>query len=61
MDTFQVTNDIERAASNWLDQIDKGELSPEKVAEFDAWLANPLHEVAVARLLVAMLDAQLFP
>lgn len=53
-------HDIERAASVWLVQMDQGDLSPEKLAEFDRWLANPLHEAAVARRLFAMLDAQFF-
>jgi ferric-dicitrate binding protein FerR (iron transport regulator) len=53
-------NEIERAAADWLAQIAPGQLSSEKLAEFEEWLANPDHEVAVARLLVAELDAEFF-
>jgi hypothetical protein len=54
------THDIERLASNWLHQIETRELSTEQLAEFDAWLSNPSHEIAVAQLLIAILDAKFF-
>jgi ferric-dicitrate binding protein FerR (iron transport regulator) len=53
-------NDIERAAAIWLDQIASSHLSSERRAEFEQWLADPRHEVALARLIIAELDAELF-
>lgn len=51
--------DIERAASGWLAQIGRGELTRGWRAEFDLWLADSRHELAVARLIVSALDTEL--
>jgi ferric-dicitrate binding protein FerR (iron transport regulator) len=51
-------NDVERAAARWLAQLGQRNLSSEKLAEFDAWLEDPEHEVAIARLIIAQLDAE---
>jgi hypothetical protein len=55
----EAQSDIEREAARWLAQIAQGNLSPEKLAEFDQWLEKPEHEGAVARLLFVQLDAEL--
>jgi len=44
-------DDIERAASEWLSRLDRGELSDEVRAAFDTWYAaDPRHQLAFLRL-----------
>jgi ferric-dicitrate binding protein FerR (iron transport regulator) len=51
-------NEMERAAAEWLALIAAGPLPPERLAAFEEWLADPRHEMAVARLIIAELDAE---